>query len=200
MLKRLLALLILFALVSVAAQPSGAAAQASDPAVVVQALDAALNAHDLEAALALFADGAVVKDGDPAPGSTGNFVGKEQIRAWLAGVVNPALAFRVASSGHQVSGDVVTWVWQASVADFKPLGVDPEPGSSAALVQNGKIIFYSVASSAEWRAKLFAATSAPAALPKTGDPRTNGLGWLAALAGAGLVGAGALQLRRLKQR
>lgn len=195
-----LALLAILALVSLAALPSSAAAKGDDPVAVVRALDAALNAHDLEAALALFADDAVVKDGDPAPGATGNFVGKEQIRAWLGGVVSPALAFQVMSSGHQVSGDVVTWIWQASIADFKPLGVDPEDGSSAALVQGGKIRFYSVASSAEWRAKLFVATSVPAALPKTSDPRTNGAFWLVGLAGAALVGAGALQLRRLKLR
>lgn len=199
MLKRFVALLLLLALVSVAAKPTSAA-QADDPAAVVKALDAALNAHDLEAALALFADDALVKDGDPAPGATGNFLGKEQIRTWLAGVVSPALAFQVTSSGHQVSGDLVTWVWRASIADFKPLGVDPEDGSSAALVQGGKIRFYSVASSAEWRAKLFAATNAPAALPKTGDPRTTGVFWLAGLAGVALVGSGALQLRRLKLR
>jgi hypothetical protein len=173
------------------ATPSPAAAQPSDPAAVVKALDAALNAHDPDAALALFADDAVVKDGDPAPGSSGSFVGKDQIRTWIAAIVDPALRFSVASSGYQVAGNTVTWSWSASIAGFAPLGVDPEQGTSAALVQGGKITFYSLASSAEWRAKLQSATTPPASLPKTGgDPQSDRL-WLL---GVGALGLGGLSL------
>jgi hypothetical protein len=171
--------------------PSPAAAQDSDPAAVVKALDAALNTHDPDAALALFADGAVMKDGDPAPGSSGNFVGKDQIRTWIAAIVDPALRFSVASSGHQIVGDSVTWSWRASIADFAPLGIDPEQGTSAALVQGGKITFYSLASSAEWRAKLQAATAPPASLPKTGDDAQSDRLWLI---GVGALGFGGLSL------
>lgn len=172
-----------------------AAAQSSDPAAIVKALDAALNAHDPDAALALFADDAVIKDGDPAPGSSGNFVGKDQIRTWLAVIVDPALRFSIASSDHQVAGDSVTWSWRASIADFVPLGVDPEHGTSAALVQGGKISFYSIASSAEWRAKLHAATTPPASLPKTGTTSQSNQLWLIGLGALGLGGLG-LALRR----
>lgn len=177
------------------ATPSPAAAQSSDPAAVVRALDAALNAHDADAALALFADDAVIKDGDPAVGSSGNFVGKDQIRTWLAVIVDPALRFSIASSGHQVDGNSVTWSWSASIADFVPLGVDPEQGTSAALVQGGKISFYSLASSAEWRAKLQVATTPPARLPKTGTTSQTGPLWLLGVGALGLGGLG-LALRR----
>jgi SnoaL-like domain len=178
--------IVCLVLVLLLAVPSPTAAQSSDPVAVIESLDTALNAHDRDAALALFADDAVVKDGDPALGASGNFVGTDQIRSWIAAIVDPALRFHITSSGYQVAGNIVTWSWRASIADFLPLGVDPEHGTSAALIQGGKIIFYSLASSAEWRATLHAATTPPASLPKTGgDPQRDRL-WL--------IGAGALML------
>ena len=56
----------------------GAAAQATDPLAVVTAYEAAVNAHDADAGLALFADGAVVTS---PPGQ--QVMGREQIRGRL---------------------------------------------------------------------------------------------------------------------
>src|SRR5690349_18425331 len=74
----------------------------ADPLAVVQAFDAACNANDVERALELFADDAVVTQlPPPPPPEMGVYRGKQQIRAWLEVLLQH---FHVASRNHQVSG------------------------------------------------------------------------------------------------
>jgi LPXTG-motif cell wall-anchored protein len=74
-----------------------------------------------------------------------------------------------------------------SFSKSEMLGINPEEGSSAALVENGKLRFYTVASSAAWREKLAKATI-PTTLPTTGVELPNML--LMALVGALVVLSG----------
>ncbi len=77
----------------------------TDPVTVVQASDAACNADDLEAVLALFAAEAVVTQ-LPATPDGGVYRGKQLVRQWFA----PQLAgFHVDSQDHRVIAESVTW-------------------------------------------------------------------------------------------
>ena len=78
-------------------------AVAQDPLSVVQALDAACNAHDLEAVMSLFTDDAVERH-TPPPDGVGVYRGKEQIRSRF----EPQLpGFHVTSRDHQTTGETV---------------------------------------------------------------------------------------------
>src|SRR5688500_11041798 len=88
---RCVSLLLLFSLNAAAciqpiAAPPSAAAPASDPVAVFDAFNAAVNAHDVDAALAFFADDAVARLPEQPP--LGVHRGKDEIRTWLETDVN----------------------------------------------------------------------------------------------------------------
>ena len=62
------------------ATTGGASSQPMDPASVVHAYIRAVNAHNVDAVLALYADDAVHEVMPPPPGATGVYIGKAQIR------------------------------------------------------------------------------------------------------------------------
>lgn len=120
-------------------------AQVSDPPVVIDAFERARDSQNLDAALAQFADDAVVTvEGRPSV----SFAGKEQIRRFL--VVLGAEAPRVTSSRHVV-GSTITWterdtahrfaapdLWvEAVVRDGKIRSIAYRPGLSSASAQTG---------------------------------------------------------------
>ena len=115
--------------------------QTRDPLSVVQALDEACNAHDLEAVMSLFADDAEVRH-TPPPDGVGVYRGKEQIRGWF----EPQLpGFRVASRDRRAAGDTVRW--SALVTDdlLRQIGQDqPVEARIEAVVRAGKIASFSV--------------------------------------------------------
>src|SRR5919198_592028 len=83
MIPRLLitaALALAPALSALVATTRGVSSQGTDPASVVQAYIRAVNSHNVDAVLAVYADDAVHEVMPPPPGATGVYIGKAQIR------------------------------------------------------------------------------------------------------------------------
>jgi hypothetical protein len=169
----------------------------------MDAYDLALNAGDVDGALALFADDAVLTTGQ------GQFAGKEQIRTWLEGLV--AQNDRIEVAGRQADGGKVTWQNMFFRADLPALNNEPLEAQAEAVVEDGKIKTFSSILTDASQAKLQAATEAaaasqepaaptqdttaqetntPAQLPSTGGVITSVLPVSAIFIGAGLILAG----------
>jgi branched-chain amino acid transport system substrate-binding protein len=121
--------------------PSAPAAQAADPASVIQGFFDAVKVKNVEAALALFADGAAMYD------PFGVYQGKDQLRARLVQLVATPITFE--GSHFDVKGDHVTFDQTVFRA-----GSQVDAGPNEAIVQNGKIQSLGIALSAQ-------ATAAP---------------------------------------
>ncbi len=115
------------------------AAAAEDPLSVVEALDATLNAQNVDGALALFADDATVRQSPPQPGSTGAYQGKAAVRTFLASVVAQHIHFDL-TAPRQVAGERVTWINNTSIDPWRNLGIAPLQGQGDATVHGGKIV------------------------------------------------------------
>lgn len=184
--------LVVLALVAGIAAPAVAYAQETDPAGVLSNLADALNAGNVEAAVELVADDAVLTFVPDLTGS-GPIQGKDQIRAWYEGLV--AQNIYVEPSDLKVDGDKVTWSNKVWMDDFEALGIAPVEYTGEGVVQEGKIQSYTEemtdASLAEFEAAM-------AALPATGGtPRAAVL--LPSLSITGLLLV-ALGLRRAHGR
>jgi ketosteroid isomerase-like protein len=114
---------------------------ATDPLAVVEALDAACNARDLEAVMGLFADDAVVRQ-LPPPLDGGVYRGKEQVRAWFA----PQLAgFHIDSRDREAHGQRVTWSAKMIADVLRQMGIsEPVDASAEAVVRDGKLVSFTV--------------------------------------------------------
>jgi ketosteroid isomerase-like protein len=132
---------------------------AQHPLAVVQALDAACNADDLDGALALFAEDAVVQQ-VPAPLDGGEYRGRAQIRHWL----EPQLiGFHADSHGHQVSGETVTWTAMVMAEMLRRAGLaEPVRAEVEAVVRDGKIAALTVMNNPEDVARFRVGVSPPA--------------------------------------
>ncbi|MBL7183251.1 MAG: nuclear transport factor 2 family protein [Anaerolineae bacterium] len=188
-------LITIATLVLVLALPVALYAQETDPASVVTALYEACNAGDVDAALALFTDDAVVKL-VPAlpPGSPDTYTGKEELRAWLEGLV--AMNWEGEFEILQVEGDTVTTRLTSWADPTREIGIAPLVATEVYTVQDGKIKGFTWTLSDESLAKVQAAL---AALPVTGGaaPSIYSSALLMALGGlAILVGLGLALLRR----
>ena len=150
------------ALLVLLASSGRVAAQGSDPGSIVTAFDTALNAGNVEATLALFADNAVIKT------QTGTFTGTERIRGLLGQLV--AQHFQFVSSNRQVNGNTETHTAKVSRDDWRKIGLAPLDATAEVVVENGKITSFTVAYTAESLATLQAALAKAQALPKTGEP------------------------------
>lgn len=131
-----------------------------DPAEALAALDAALNAHDLGAALALFADGAVVRYEPPPPApAPALYRGKQEIRGLLERLI--AQGVRVESEGYSASGERATSHGRAVyAAGHERLGGNPVFLEAEALVREGKIASLTFTFSPESLARMRAAAAA----------------------------------------
>jgi len=167
-------------------------AQASDPMAVFNAFHAAVNAHDVDAALAFFAPDAVVQFPNQPPPNV--FRGTQEIRTWLQAV--SAQHIQVTTSNVQVTGDRITWDVGVIVDDVRPLGISVD-GSAEAVIQGGKIVSFAFTISEETLAKLQAATAPPQAMPHTGGAPIS-LWWLLAIIGLGASGLGLALRARMK--
>jgi ketosteroid isomerase-like protein len=163
-------------------------AQATDPKSVFDGFHAAVNAHNVDAALAFFADDAVVQFPNQPPPNVHR--GTAEIRTWLQGDADQHI--QVATEQLVVAGDKLTWIAKVDVDDVRALGITLE-GSVEAVVQNGKIKSFSFTLSDATLAKLAAATSQPPALPQTGA--APDLTWMLVLVGLGMLCCGGLLLR-----
>jgi hypothetical protein len=157
------------ALLLVAPAPAGA--QATDPRSVFTTLVTAVNAHNVDAALALFADTATVRIVPaPPPPERELYTGRQEIRTWLEGQV--AQNIRVESRSLQVEGDRVTDQTQVYENVFRMLGLDFIETTTVVVVSGGRVTSFTStqtpASLARLQAALARPPSGPTQLPRTG--------------------------------
>jgi ketosteroid isomerase-like protein len=115
--------------------PAGpVSAQPTDPAGVVDAYTAAINAGDVEAALAFVADHAVYMR--PA----GQFIGKDQVRGFIEDIVGRGAQIELLGE-RDAHGDHVQWM---SRVRFTNPGAGPAEvrNRSQSIVIDGKILFH----------------------------------------------------------
>jgi uncharacterized protein (TIGR02246 family) len=115
--RAILGLIPSISLTALLISATGAHAQATDPLSVLRAFDTAMNARDVEAALALFAEDAVFN----AP--SGSFRGRGQIRGYLQSLVTRN--YRSEELQTQVAGNRVTSRGSVFLDEFRTLGIAP---------------------------------------------------------------------------
>jgi len=176
--------------------PAQALAQSTaDPRAVVDAFDAALNAGNVEATVALFAPDAVIRTQGRVYAGTG------QIRALFTELV--AQHIRFDSADHKVTGDTETHTATVSRDDWRNLGIAWLDASAEVVLQAGKIRTFTVTYTPDSLERLQAAQARaggpraqaspvpaqiPTALPRTGEVASP-IGLLMTV-GGGLVVAG----------
>jgi hypothetical protein len=168
-------LLSALAFAALALPPARAPAQASgpeaDPGTVAAALAAAVNAGDADAALALFADDAVVTLLPPAaPGAKSVYTGRAEIGEWLR--LLGAQHFRVEEGPPEITGDRVTAIDRIAEDGLRALGVAPLESRKEVVVQRGRITAFTntltPASVARLQAAVAGAGGPPPTLPRAG--------------------------------
>ncbi len=111
-----------------------AAAQQADPVAVAQAYIAAANSGDFDAALAFYADDAVVRN------PLGLFVGRDAIAGWLRQDVQTTRA--TPADFQQINGETVINTGTVRLQRFADLGIEQVAYRSEYLIRQGKIIFF----------------------------------------------------------
>ena len=119
---------------------------------IVEALNAAFNAHDLDALMAFFADDVVYRVGPPGALSVVS-VGKQQIRDSAKGIL-PGL--RLETWGHKVSGNIVTSEFRNSSEFYKTIGIDYVDGTTEIIFSGDKIEVFNLTYSVESVRKMWA--------------------------------------------
>ena len=164
-------------------------AQEPDPMPIIRAWVEALNAGEIDAALSYLADDAVVQIVPPAPGTSGIFTGKDEVRGWYETVVGQNGV--TVLTDCQVAGETVTCVNTYAEDSFRALGIDSVVGEWVAVVRDGKLQSYTFTMSDESLAALMAAM-APPVMPETGGS-TYPISTIVTILGA-LIGVGGLSL------
>jgi acetyl esterase/lipase len=121
------------------------------PDEVATRLAEAVNAQNLDAALALFAEDAVVNSASPEP-----FTGKAEIQGWLEGMF--ADNFKLKAEILQVEGDTVLEQDVVRMDSLRDLGIASLEGTSNIVVQGGKIAALNFVFTEESLAELEVAT------------------------------------------
>jgi ketosteroid isomerase-like protein len=192
--KLRLAVITAMAVGALLISPLWVSAQGTDPESVIRAIIDALNAKNIDAALALVADDAVVTIIPPPGDTTGVFTGKEEIRGWWEGYV--AFGSHSEFSNFQVAGDKATWSAKVSADRLRAEGVASLGYKAEGIVQGGLLKSYTFTER----------EVAMATLPETGVPVASGVlfpthALLVALGGLALLGGVVLALlRRLRRR
>ncbi|HSR30879.1 MAG TPA: nuclear transport factor 2 family protein [Anaerolineae bacterium] len=177
------------------ALPLALSAQEPDPMSIINDWVEALNAGDIDAALSYLADDAVVQIVPPAPGTSGVFSGKGEIRGWYETVVGQHGVTTL--SDCQVDGETVTCVNTYAEDSFRSLGIDSVIGEWVAIVREGKLQSYMFTMSEESLAALMAAMTPPV-VPETGGSAVPIYAVVAIL--GGLTGVSGLGMRMLQWR
>src|SRR5438874_4979967 len=107
---------LLVGLVLVLLVPVAAAAAADDPGATLKALADAENKHDVNAALALYADNAVVTAPDNNFQAK-TYQGKDQIKQWESSGMDPSESVELGAV--QASGNAATAPFKLHDASFK---------------------------------------------------------------------------------
>ncbi len=146
-------------------------AAADDPNTVIERLEAALMAKDLDGAVALFADDATARRNPPLPNTTGMYRGAAEIRTFWQALI--ALNPRFETVGQrQVAGEQVTWTNNTGLDLFRRAGIASFISRGEATVHGGKIVAITITIPPEELARLQAAMAAQPAPPTA--PRTGG--------------------------
>ncbi len=137
--RRLLHVTVVISLCAAAIWPVRLEAHHNDPVGVLDARQAAFNVHNLDAAMAFFADDAVVTVLVDTPRQA-QYIGRAQIRRWQEALLNEQ-SIRVEAVGKRnVEGDKVTWIATVSRGEWQKMGVQSLQLWGEAVVQDGKII------------------------------------------------------------
>lgn len=125
--------LMIASLLSIVAA-TGVAAQAPDPATIVDAYTAAINAGNVDAALAFVDDDAIYRR--PA----GVFKGKDEVRGFIEDLIGRKAKIELVGSRESL-GDYIYW---NSRVTFGEPGAGPAEirNFSQSIVSNGKILFH----------------------------------------------------------
>jgi ketosteroid isomerase-like protein len=115
------------------------AAPSDDPAAVVAAYVAAVNADDLEAILALYADDAVHMALPTPDGTAGICRGKEQFRLFYEQGVANRDRIEVEDGTLVVVGDRVTFGARLASDPWRKLGIESLESNAEAVVVDGRI-------------------------------------------------------------
>lgn len=146
---RLLSTVLLVALIASSTARRGET-QTADTEGVLKAREAALIAHNGEAVLQLFAENALVVT------SSGRiFIGREQIKTWVQDQTERAQ--REEAGPRYQQGAKVSWPGKVYREDWQKLGISPLEVAQDAIVQDGKIRFFSTTFTAESAARFDAA-------------------------------------------
>lgn len=106
----------------------------TEPASIAEVLTAAINAHDVNGALACFTENAVLHTPGRQPSK---HVGKAQIRAWLQDDADHNISVEV--NALQVTGETVTGKAQVANDALREMGIGQITGALEIVVQSGKI-------------------------------------------------------------
>jgi hypothetical protein len=148
-----------------------ARAQSSgDPAAVITAYEMARNRHDLEAALAYFADDATISQ------RSATFAGKDEIRKFLDGVSSRSRF--VVVSDRRVNGTRITWTERSGGSGpvvqtqmSQPQGLGPNALASGATPSSFVVTVEAVVQDGKIRSLVYMAVSSPARVDTAIDGR-----------------------------
>ena len=126
------------------------------PESIVQGFIDAQNAGDVEGALTLLADEAVIQlVPPPIEGDDGIFTGKEEIRAWYDNLASLHGAGEI--NDVNVEGDQVSAILTYTDDSLKQIGVESIDNQCVVTIQDGKIQGYTATLTEASLAKLLAA-------------------------------------------
>jgi len=120
------------------------ASSSDDPAAVIAAYIAAVNAGDLDAILDLYADDAVHIFLPTADGSAGVCLGKEQFTMWYENSLANDDRVEVADGTLAVDGNQASFVARISSAPWSKLGLDELEAQADLVVIDGRIMTHVV--------------------------------------------------------
>jgi len=118
--------------------PARLAAHHIGPLAVLDARQAAYDAHNVEAAVAFFADDAVVTLAVGTPRQV-QYVGKEQIRRWQEALQKEQSVRTELLGERKVDGEIVTWRARVSRDEWRRMGIASLEFWGEATVRGGKI-------------------------------------------------------------
>lgn len=156
------------------------AAEPTGPAAVLEQLEAALNARDLDRAMALFGPDAHLHEGTER-------VSRPELRRWLRERTGGDV--HVHLGGYQVDGEQVTWTAEIGQGDWWRSGDAAYRVNGSATVRNGQIVRLSTGSVLGLGSSATNAAATPSAL-------AGASGWTWAGAALAAVTAGLLLARR----
>lgn len=139
------------------AKAQSAPMTSNDPAAVIEAYVAAVNAGDLEGVLALYDDDAYHIALPSPDGSAGVCIGKAQFRMWYEQSVANTDRVEVASDSLAVDGNQATFMAHLSSEPWRQLGVERLEAHSEIVVIDGRIMTHVVLLTPESARQLAAA-------------------------------------------